>query len=106
MARGYADLVLPFLKYAILAVESEEQLCAVRRLRWRVRLYCTVALCYEDVGRLNAAAKCVGAGLAKVAELRALESLDPPVPAKVEAMLDGCEQDLRSMKYKYALRPH
>ena len=64
-------------------MEAVITLAATKHLPWRMRLYATICYAYEDMGKFKGAVNCLDHAIQKVKELRHLEELDPPLPARV-----------------------
>ena len=106
-ALGFARQVADFLVWAILAVESCLKLCSTRYVKWRARLYESVCRSYEAVNNFERARAAAKRGLQQVERLQALEALQVPVPAEIEATLGEVSRDLRVLLFKFdALLEH
>jgi len=83
---GYAAQALPSLVHAVLAVEGSIHLCLPRFLPWRTEMYRLAVAAFAACGSAQDARPLVEQGVARVAELRDMQSLDP-VPCPPETML-------------------
>ena len=98
---GFASKVVEYLSWNILCLEAAVTLCTVKYLPWRVRQYCLVAKCYDEINDVEAAAGTVDRAIKSINFLLELESLDPPVPPDVLNVLDTCTQRMKILKFKY-----
>ena len=100
---GYGRQTIEFLVFAAMVMDNVVTLSACRYLRWRLRLYTAICFSYEDQGKLESAKSLVAHAKDQVAQLRALEENDPPIPSRVERQLKEAENDLGILYLKYAI---
>ena len=130
MRFGHAALVHHFLTFSILTMESLINLCTLRHLSWRVKLYTTVCTCFglmaEDEQTkaqlpptegeetttdasankaLRRAYAAASRGLLQVQDLVAMEESHPvPIAPAARTLFNRCEARMRLLKLAYRVR--
>ena len=130
MRFGYAKLVHHFLTFSILTMESLINLCTLRHLSWRVKLYTTVCTCFglmaadeqnkaeltptegeetkTDLSANKALRRAYAAasrGLLQVQDLLAMEESHPvPIAPAARTLFNRCEARMRLLKLAYRVR--
>jgi hypothetical protein len=102
MGVGCRKQAAVFLGWCAATLDAVLKLATVRHLPWRVRVYSTICLCYEQAelysGALTMAQRC----LAKVDDLYQLEHSDVvPPSAELEAVLVSERRNVRLLVVKY-----
>merc|ERR1712226_927359 len=123
MRFGHAALVHHFLTFAILTMESLINLCTLRHLNWRVKLYTTCCTCFglmaaDEQAQLEQTATstteeepqkdftgnkalrrayaAASRGLLQVQELLAVEEAHPvPIPPASKVLFRRCESRMQ-----------
>jgi hypothetical protein len=99
---GFSGEVVEYLIFAVLCHEAHVLLAAPQHLQWRVALIAEVCHCYDDVKRPDAASAFITRSLVEIADLQALEALDPvPQKPEVAAMYSGAETKLRILAARH-----
>ena len=99
---GFVSEVVEFLGWSILCMESVVQLCTVKFLPWRIRLYSALISSYEDMGMLEKAREVLTRATQKVNNLEALERSDPlPLAEETENTLNDAKRMLAVYTFKY-----
>ena len=103
---GFAQNVVDYLNWSILAMESLVSLCTIKHLAWRTRLYATICQCYLSIAKTfpescqtyqEAAKACLTRALDKIKQLRREEEMDPPLPATVDEELSRAKTNIRML---------
>lgn len=103
LALGYASLAVEFLIFAALSLEAEVRLNKTNYLAWRVRVYTTVCLAYEESKMKEEALTFAQRGLDLVVRLSKIEALDPVAPpADVKKILALNELEMRVLVARYS----
>ncbi|OQR94759.1 hypothetical protein ACHHYP_00938 [Achlya hypogyna] len=100
---GFEADVLPYMKYATLALDSLIHLCTVQFIAWRCHIYMAIAAAYDALALKHptkrdalwkSAVAALDMGLKRVQRLRQEEELDLPLPEATDATLKAAERDL------------
>ncbi len=98
---GYAQQMVEYLSFTLLAFESTVALHAPHHLLWRMRLYLTTAKTYEHLHQFGTSLRVIERARCKVAQLTAWEHSDPPVPAATTQALNDANKALNVFTFKY-----
>ena len=88
--------------FAAICMESVINLCTVRHMQFRMKLYGTAFYSALGQGTIDEAAAILQHASNQCNELKTREELDPPVPEKTVLCIEQCNLDLAVMKFSLA----
>jgi hypothetical protein len=86
---GYGSYTVPYLSWILLAHDATPNLCTMRYIGWRIRVFLTVAKALEQSGDVTGAVKAMKEAHSRISRLRRELSVNPPIPSDVEASLQA-----------------
>ena len=91
--------VIETLGFAVLSMESVINLCTIRHVNFRMKLYSSMFYCALSQGNFDQAQGVWDHCLKEIKELIEREELDPPLPDKSIQCLSECLEDLYIMRF-------